>query len=97
MTTVHDLYTFAALARINIQTACLYTQAQLELEKYEDSVTARQVSKWRHSKAEPKPEKIGALETALIDLAHHAGTLPVTDKDKARAMGIRKLVARMER
>lgn len=84
MDTIEDLYQFASLARILIKEGCDVA-----------GVSPVTVARWKRGDFQPHPAKYLAFRDALIDLAHQRGTLPVTDKDKARSLGIKKLIGRM--
>lgn len=85
MDDIEDLYKFAKKARILIKEVCEIAD-----------VHPVSVSRWRRGIFNPNPTQYIAFRDALIDLAHQRRTLPVTDKDKAHAMGIKKLIKRMK-
>lgn len=87
MDTVTDLYRFAQLARITISEAC----------QMPGCPTNRSVSRWHTKGLEPNHGKFLAVRDALIELADDRGTLPVTDIDQAKRLGLKKLIERMKK
>lgn len=87
MDTVTDLYRFAQLARITISDAC----------NRSGSVTNKTVSEWKCKGRVPQHGKFLAVRDALIELADERGTLPLTDVDEARRMGMKELIGKMSK
>lgn len=94
--TIDDLYTFSARSGVTIREACIYTARQFDLGNHAHKMSNAWASKLRKQKVKTvHPEKLEALERALIELAGDAGTLPVTTKAEAHKLGVKKLIGRM--
>lgn len=59
-------------------------------------VSPNTFTRWK-SGTRAGPRTFIAARDAAIELAHQRGTLPVTDKDRARSLGVKKLIKRMSK